>query len=480
MKSHSILANTAFLSIGNMVGRFFGLVASIYIIRDLGPDNYGKYAFVLSVVTVGSVFWEFGLNTLLTRDVSNNRSLATPYLGNIIRIKLIFTVIVAILTLIYLRLACYDYATLLSVVIFTAATSVMSVVGAYGSAFSAFRRMDFVALQNISRSSMFALAILLVLVFFKLDVIEVFGAHLVASLVVLVVSIMINNRHFEKTQSAINWGKQLDLVRKSMAFVTINIVSVMLWKIDHLMLSKISGDRELGYYGAAYTIIELVISFIPLMLVNSAFPVISEKWKTNKEEVRTIFNTLGKYLLFFGIPIAAGLVILGERVSVVLFSKSYEKAGVILSLLGGSVCVFFITVLIGWCLTAMENQRAVLVSTTIALFINVGLNLILMPLYGAYGAAISNIVSELGQLFFMTIAICRVITVDFHKAVPRMLLPLFLMIATICFIQHIATAETDSVPALALIIAAGLFVYLGSSILLKSVNLKELSVLAKH
>ena len=69
---NSKLINDSFWSIvGNLVGRGLGLVAGIYVARQLGKDIYGEYSAIKNMVLFMSVISNFGLGFTATKFVAD-------------------------------------------------------------------------------------------------------------------------------------------------------------------------------------------------------------------------------------------------------------------------------------------------------------------------------------------------------------------------------------------------------------------------
>lgn len=92
-----------------------------------------------------------------------------------------------------------------------------------------------------------------------------------------------------------------------------------------------------------------------MIIMRSTFPVLCEMYHKDIDAMASLFNKLFRILLFFGLPISCGTFLLGTEFMSVIFGKDYTQAGPLLSVLGGSVCVFFLTHLMGWTITAMDR-----------------------------------------------------------------------------------------------------------------------------
>ncbi|MGR3319890.1 MAG: oligosaccharide flippase family protein, partial [Candidatus Anammoxibacter sp.] len=69
-----IIKNTAFLTTGKVLGDLCTFFFLVYFARFFGKDILGKYAFAMSIGGLLTVLISLGLNTLMVREVSKDKS----------------------------------------------------------------------------------------------------------------------------------------------------------------------------------------------------------------------------------------------------------------------------------------------------------------------------------------------------------------------------------------------------------------------
>jgi hypothetical protein len=87
-----IASNSLVYFLSQLVSKGLFFVTTVYLARALGASVYGKFAFAFSLVTIFSVITKFGLDPLLSRNVSENRKKAAPYFANTLALRSILTV----------------------------------------------------------------------------------------------------------------------------------------------------------------------------------------------------------------------------------------------------------------------------------------------------------------------------------------------------------------------------------------------------
>ena len=84
------LINITAVLFGRVATQLFGVIIGIILARYLGPENYGKYSFAISMCFIFMVFANFGMNDLFVRDIAADKSLTPKYLGASLIVKTLF------------------------------------------------------------------------------------------------------------------------------------------------------------------------------------------------------------------------------------------------------------------------------------------------------------------------------------------------------------------------------------------------------
>ena len=88
-----IAKNTGILFSAQIIACILGFFYSIYMARYLGPVGFGVLSFAIALILIFGVFGDLGLSTLLTRELSKDKSLEEKYIGNFIPIKIILSIL---------------------------------------------------------------------------------------------------------------------------------------------------------------------------------------------------------------------------------------------------------------------------------------------------------------------------------------------------------------------------------------------------
>jgi O-antigen/teichoic acid export membrane protein len=476
-KEYSILKNTSFLMAGTLVQRFLSFFTAIMVTRYLGPERYGQFTFIIAFVTIVAVVWDFGLNTLLVREVSQDKSIAPKYSGNIIVLKTILLILIFPGMLAYLKFLGYNITIIKAVVLFALGTFITSLTGIFESIFTACKRMDYSAVLNALRAILL-LGLVIIVVNITGGVLEIVLCYFISFVGVFFISLYFLKKTFTLPSfEGISISGQFKLIKASLPYLMTSVVSIILFKIDHVMLSKMSGDVELGLYGAAYTPFEIIISFFPMMIMRSSFPVMCEKYSKDFSGMLDLYKKLYKIFLLLGLPISMGTIILSNELILVLFGKDYIAAGPLMLVLGAATWVFFLTNLMAWTLVAINRQVLVLISGTIAMISNIIINLFVIPVMGALGSAIATLICEMWGLLFMTIVIRKKLNIKFENEYFKIIICTAVMSLSIFLIKQVLFV--NDILKLVIIIPSGVIIYFLMASLFKVYKYEDMKHILK-
>jgi O-antigen/teichoic acid export membrane protein len=160
--------------------------------------------------------------------------------------------------------------------------------------------------------------------------------------------------------------------------------------IDMLMLGVMSNAREVGFYSAAYRVLNQVLAAYYFMTI-ALYPHLA------RQDVRQRAGMLTPRILlalFGGGLVIAVLLALSRRfVVTLLFGHQFLPATGLLLLLAFAVPLDFLTSYLSNAYIAWGMDKKVLACTAVAASTNIVLNLIWIPVYGATAAAVNTLIS---------------------------------------------------------------------------------------
>ena len=106
-----IATNTIFLIAGKVFGLLLQIIIVAFLARYLGVSGYGKYAFAFAYLSFFLTLCNLGINTILVREISRDKSLAPEMIGHGVIIRIILSIISFVLAFLIITVLNYPQDT---------------------------------------------------------------------------------------------------------------------------------------------------------------------------------------------------------------------------------------------------------------------------------------------------------------------------------------------------------------------------------
>lgn len=389
---------TAVVLAGNALSAALGFLVFVMLVRTLSPADFGRLAPLISVLDIGQILMDMviGGGTL----VFASRYIKTDGVRANMAFKIAFWTRVAVAVAV--ALVGLAAAPWMSVWLFDDAASANALrlaffgilgVAVYTSCISVLQsRQRFLPLAGvILYKNILRLAAVAAVLYFGVLSVEsalwVFVGSMFAAAVLAAVSV---SQAYLKTPG-FDRGVARELLQTNKWMLVLLVILVAGARLDVFMLANLSSAEEVARYAAAFQL-SSVVAIFSQTLVTTLFPEIAGL--NGPEAIRRFVRSYLKLVPLLALPIVA-LVALSPWLISVLLGPRYAAASPVFSTL---LTLAFITLLSNPLLMAlfpMGKVRFLAMANTAQVLARVGLNLVLLPLYGALGAAFIDLGTKL-------------------------------------------------------------------------------------
>jgi O-antigen/teichoic acid export membrane protein len=392
----------------NLLNRSIDLIFAAFYLRVLGPDDVGKYYFAIVIFGWFEIVTNYGLNTLLTRDVSRDRAHANRYLVNTTLLRLLIGLLAvpglaALLGLRQLLPNPLTTDTLWAITLLVIAQVPATISTGLSALFYVYEKAEIPA-AVATLSTLLKVALGTVALVVGWGFVGLAGTSIVVNAVTLVVLSAIVWRAFFAPRWELDWGLQHSAVRESFPLMLNHLLATLFFKVDVPLLETIRnqqeagrGDREVGWYRTAYQFVD-AYNVIPSFFTFALFPVMSRRAadSTNHPALKRTYALAVKLLVAVALPLAVLTTFLAAPMVGLLGGEQYLPDGAIaLSVMVWSIPFGWINSVTNYLLIALNQQRDLTRAFAISLAFNVVANVIFLPRYGYVAAAAITIVSEI-------------------------------------------------------------------------------------
>ncbi len=464
-----IAKNTLVLTASDIANRVLSFIFVIQIARYLGDIGFGKYSFAFAFVNLFIIFADFGLNTILIREIAKHKLEAKKFLGNALIIKLFLCSITFLLIFITINLM--DYPTDTTIVVYLVGITLIlgSLSGIFGTVFRAFEKMEYVALiSTIER--LFVVSIGIIVLKMGFGVVSLAMVLLAGNIISFILSIVISFKKFVIPEFEIDLVFWRYLLKESFPFIITGLSASIYFYIDSVMLSFMKGEAVVGLYNAAYNLV-LSLMFIPSAFMGAVFPVLSQFSISSHSSIKLAYEKSFKWLFTLSLPIVVGTALISENIILFIYKIEFVGSALALKILIFVFIFMCFNIVIANVMYSIGKQTVVMKAGIMGVIFNVTLNALLIPKLSLNGASIATVLTE--TLVFLILF--YYISVYFHKLmiieiIYRPIIAVFMMSIFILFFRHIN---------IFLIIILSVIIYFATLYLIKGITEEDIKLIKK-
>ena len=413
------ITNLALLILLNLLIKpfwFFGIEVGVQ--NRVGEEMYGFYFSLFNFAFILNILLDVGINNFNNRSIARDHNLLKEHLAAIVPLKFILAIFYAGIVFIAGKIIGYtaDQFRMLWVL----------VLNQFLSSFILYFRTNISGLQYYRTDSLLSVMDRTLMILFTGLLlwgnitsepfrIEWFVYAQTASYgVVLITTASIVRFRSGAFISKMSMSNSIRILRMSYPFALLILLMSLFNRVDSVMLERLleNGKEEAGIYAQSFRIYDAASQFSYLFAM-LLLPMFSRMLRL-KEDVNGLIRIALPLLMVAGLTLA----IAGNFYKQEIIGLLYKAHTGYSSRIFGVLIIGFIFVstsyIFGTLLTANNNLRQLNWLAASTVFINVILNLILIPRHQAMGAAISSLISQGYYAIFQLLLSVRLIRIPLN------------------------------------------------------------------
>lgn len=399
MSAKNIAYNTVVQIVGKFLGFFISAFSIVILSEHLGTVGMGYYTTVTAFVGFFLILAELGFNTVMVREIAQNWSERVSLTGEFFGLRILFSVIVLGLSVpIALLIPQYNGLVAVGVGIVAMTQFFLLTNQIFVNILQLNLRMDKAVIgETINR--LITLGLYIVAGRYTQNLESFFYAVLwitsFAAVVNLVVSYVFAVRCWP-IRPVISFSRWRELMVLIWPMTVFSFLGVIHFKADTILLSLMRTPYEVGIYGYAYKIIEIMFT-IPLMFLGVVFPRLSSLVVIDEPGFRDLAQKTFEVLLLGTIPFIAGIYVLAPYLTVLLSRQSLDDgllAGQALQILSIALFAWFFGALYQHMLLATKHYSGLIRNVALVAGVNIVLNVVFIPVFGYRAAAVITVITE--------------------------------------------------------------------------------------
>jgi O-antigen/teichoic acid export membrane protein len=393
------ITNTLFRTGGEILGRLASLALFAEVARKLGQNGLGVFVFAVAYLGFVMVAVDLGLDRYLLRAIVRERERINHMFFNVMALKVSVAVPLVSLGLLGVHLLGYSEQAQLTAVALAPGVLADSLARTLGTLFAAHERLGPPALADASQRILSAgLGIAMLLAGY--GVVAVAITYSAGSIAGVIFSFALLHRTVGVPARAVSHRRWRGIAAQSMPYAVQDTFSVLLARMDTLILSLIATQAAVGRYGAAYRLFESTF-LITYALAGSFAAMFTYLGPHTKPPVRFVYQQSLKLAVVVLTPLLVAFAVLAEPICRLIYGPAFGSAAVPLRILSPAVVLMSVVTLSVSLLVSRANARRMVFPAAMMALLNIVLNVVLIPLYSDTGAAAAMLATEVVYVVWM-------------------------------------------------------------------------------
>lgn len=385
-----------FITMFALLGSFFG---NILINMIYGKEVFGVYSTMYNIIMLFSSFVAFGVGPFLLREVSINESLTNFLISKIKRFISTTYVLTLIGMLFFLYFVDYSLELKLLILICIPIIYLMGLINLYTNLLLGLKRVGLSTVINTT-FPITIIIILIISIFLNLGFMNFILFLVLTSIFIIFIYFNKIGEIFSELKVNLTSNRySLDesyfgIIKGVLPFGVMAIAYSIYYQSDILFISFYMDSKSVAEYNAAFSILAALLIFPRLLFQKLFAPYVYSKWNESLFFKSKKFYIYNFSLVIISLLLYIILFIFSDSIILLVFGNDYLHASTIIKIIGISFVIRFIYGFSGIILNLKENLNFKMTALIITAIINLSLNMILIPVYGIYGAAYSTVFCE--------------------------------------------------------------------------------------
>lgn len=366
--------------------------------RYLGPSNYGLISYAASVVAFAVPVMQLGLRSTLVQEFVGNPDREGEILGTSIVMNLVAGVACII------AVSCFASVT-------SAGDRVTVIVCALYSLQLIFQAMEmlqcwFQAKLLSKYASVVMLGAYVLVSAYKIYLLATrksvywFALSHSVEYCAIGIALIVIYKKIDAQRLSFSFATAKDLFSRSKYYIVANMMVMVFQNTDHVMLKVMVGDAENGFYTTAITCAS-VTGFVFGAILDSARPTVLESLQKSQAAFEKNISRTYSVIIFLGLAQSICFTLLAEPIVWFLYGEAYLPAIPVLRVLVWNVAFSYMgSVRNIWILGEGKHNVLWIINLGGAVA-NVLLNALMIPAWGACGAAFASVLTQIFTNFIL-------------------------------------------------------------------------------
>ena len=384
--------NALWLIGGKVIQMILSLVVGIFTARYLGPSNYGLVNYGTTYVSFFMSFCTLGINSVIIKDFFDHPEEQGKAIGTTLVLRIISSFVSALMIVGIVGILDHNEPLTIVVVALCSISLLFHVFDTFNYYFQSQYRSKITAIATLI--AYVSTSVYKVILLITGASVAWFAFASSVDYIVLGILLYFFYVYNKGPHLSFSWEKGKGLLKQSCHYILSGMMVAIYGQTDKLMLKQMLDTTAVGYYSTA-TAICAMWTFVLQAIIDSIYPAILKL----KGQDEYLYERKNKQLyaitFYISIFVSVLFLILGDFAIRILYGDAYAPAGLPLKIVTWYTAFSYLGVARNAWIVCEEKQKYLKYLYIVAAIMNVILNFIMIPFWGAAGAASASLITQI-------------------------------------------------------------------------------------
>ena len=378
---------------GYAVGLLLAAATSVFLLRGLGVEDFGRYATVAAIVGIVATLTDAGLTAVGSRELALLPRGADrgDLLQVLVALRIGLSVVAVLLAALFAVAAGYESVIVEGVLLAGLGVLLVNVQATAMLPLSVELRLGALTAFEVLKQAL-TLAGVAVLAVAGAALLPYFAVQVAVGAAVLALTPWALGA-VRPLLPRLDRAASLALLREALPIAVALAMNVLYLRLLVILVSLLEDETETGLYGTAFRVFEILV-MLPAVVLGVALPLLAVAGAEDRERLRYALQRLAEVAVLVGLGLALAATAAAEPAIRLLYGEQYEGAAPMLQVQAWALVPLFLGQVAVLALVSLRRQRAIALANAVAVVLVLVLGLVLVEAFGGEGAAVTGVVTE--------------------------------------------------------------------------------------
>ncbi len=398
IKKNRVIRNAGWIIGGKLANKVLAFVVGIFAARYLGPSNYGLINYASAYATFFASLCTLGINNVIVKNFVDHPAQEGETIGTTLLLRALSSLLSALAMIGIVSVV--DMGERLTIVV----TALYSI----GLVFQVFDTLNywFQARLQSKYSALAELASYAAMSIYKIALLalgkSVEWFALASALDYIVLAAVLLTAYFKNggAKFSCSMKKARELLKSSSSFIIAGLMLSIYASTDKLMLKQMLGADAVGHYSLSSSI-SVSWAFVLAAIIDSLYPEIVQSFQTDRLRYERKNRQLYAIVFYVALAVSSLFCLAAKPFITILYGETYLPAVGPLRIIVWYTAFSYLGVARNAWMVCENRQKYLKYLYFSAAVLNVLLNLLLIPPWGASGAAAASLITQIATIVLL-------------------------------------------------------------------------------